>query len=491
MKRFSIPKACTLPNLQDILFIILFSSVFLFGTRMLNLDGDIFRHLSIGRFVVQNSFIPTTDIFSHTVNGTKFSPHEWLAGLLFYLVYSVANVKGLVFLAATIIAFTFLFVYKKVFSLSQNSLFAYLLTALGAMGTALHWIVRPHLFSMLLTVVWIVLLDKVEKESVKKVILPIFFVMLFWVNTHGEFIFGFLIILSYFAGAIWDWITENNQLTRTQIINMVTVAFVAFVASIINPVGIRVWGTILNYVGNNYLVSNTLEYQSPNFINPAFGILLILITLSILLLGFRERPIRAKYIILLAGITLMTLVSARNVHLYGVVAPITLGATFVTNKQFGIFTAAESVISKFDKNKNNVLWPIIIMCLVGTLLANNMFGNSIKFSPSFFPIEAVRWLKENPQQGNGYNFFSWGGYLIYNLWPEKTVFIDPQTDVYGETVTRKYVTVYNSDPGWQNIFGEYDLKWAILPPGTPIESSLIGIGWQIKYQDATAVILSD
>ena len=77
MKYFGIPR------LQDILFLGIFSAVVLLGPSLLNTDGDLPRHIAMGRYIIQSGQIPITDVFSHTAYGINFAPHEWLSGVIF------------------------------------------------------------------------------------------------------------------------------------------------------------------------------------------------------------------------------------------------------------------------------------------------------------------------------------------------------------------------------------------------------------------------
>ncbi|HSO14155.1 MAG TPA: hypothetical protein VLT51_17390 [Anaerolineales bacterium] len=42
-----------LPRLQDVFFLVIFLMVLIFGSRMLNLDGDLPRHLAAGRLILE------------------------------------------------------------------------------------------------------------------------------------------------------------------------------------------------------------------------------------------------------------------------------------------------------------------------------------------------------------------------------------------------------------------------------------------------------
>ena len=112
------------------------------------------------------------------------------------------------------------------------------------------------------------------------------------------------------------------------------------------------------------------------------------------------------------------------------------------------------------------------------------------YDPEVFPVAAVAWLEENPQDGNMFNYFIWGGYLLYEEWPDELVFIDGQTDFYGEALTRQYLEVLMAVDGWEDILAEYDVAWAILPPEEVVTHLMVvDLGWQEVYRDDVAVIV--
>jgi len=480
-------KKYLLPRLQDILFIGIFSAAILLGPRMLNMDGDLPRHLAMGHYVLQNGLPPTMDVFSHTNSGTPFAPHEWLAGLIFYSLYTLFGINGIVILAATILAATFTLVYAYGVTQTGIRLPVFFLTVFGAAVSSLHWIVRPHLFSMLFLAIWLVLTERLRKgEKIALWLFPA--LMLIWVNMHGEFIAGFLVLGAYLAGWGWDFFIEKTEIPTQQGIRLGLATGLSFLVSLVNPVGIRIWTTILGYVKNSYLIAHTNETNPPDFLQPKFLVLLALLMFSIFLLAIQKERSATGQAFLLVGFSAMSLMSARNVHLYGVVAPFVLASTLKGGINFPPLKRIETLFETIESQLKGVIWPVVILLLFSISLAFGPQGKQNRFDPAFYPVEAVNWLKANPQPGNMFNHFDWGGYLIFNLWPEKRVFIDSQTDVYGENFTRKYEQVITLKQNWQEILASNDVRWAIIPPGWPLVEALHKAGWQEVYRDQTAVI---
>ena len=106
------------------------------------------------------------------------------------------------------------------------------------------------------------------------------------------------------------------------------------------------------------------------------------------------------------------------------------------------------------------------------------------------PVQAVNWLQKNPQEGKMFNDFVWGGYILYRMWPNETVFIDGQTDFYGETLMREYLDVITLSDGWEGILDRHKVSWMIIPSNgslarylSPIEND----AWKIIYKDNTEI----
>ena len=83
-----------------------------------------------------------------------------------------------------------------------------------------------------------------------------------------------------------------------------------------------------------------------------------------------------------------------------------------------------------------------------------------------------------------------GGYLLYRGWPNQLVFIDGQTDFYGEELTREYESAITLGKSWQGIFEKYQINWVIVETNSPLAQTLIqDKHWKILYKDETAVII--
>ena len=89
-----------------------------------------------------------------------------------------------------------------------------------------------------------------------------------------------------------------------------------------------------------------------------------------------------------------------------------------------------------------------------------------------------------------FNEFNWGGYLLYRLWPREFVFVDSQSDFYGEPLMRDYETILLAKNNWRDLLEKYQINWAIIPANTPLVDQLKQeSSWIVLYEDPVAVIV--
>ena len=505
-KTDSPPKLFTFlfPTIGDIVWIAVFLTVLRKGQTMLNMDGDLPLHLTQGRYMLEFGKIPLRDVFSHTLAGQPVAQHKWLAQVIFAFAERIFSLEGVVILSAVVIASAFWLVFKQI-RRDEHSLIAILPGIfLGIVTSMVHWLTRPHVFTFLFLAAWIMVLDQFRKGNLKRWwYLPI--LMVLWVNMHGGYIAGLVTWFLFGCGTLWDEIFQCKiddyplpaHFWRYYLLAGVT----SIGASLLNPSGFGLWRLIIRHLGNDYLASITYEFQSPNFHNLSFWPFLIMIGLLVVLIGLSQKKHPTGLLLNVAVWMLFGLHTARNIPLFAIVAIplIVKGVDDLLNSSLSeirfirVIKERDTRIRNIDAHLKGVLWPVIIFLLAVLLLG---FGQRLNdqdlgyhFDPDVFPVLAVDWLEDNPQDGEMFNEFLWGGYIQYRLWPDKRVFIDPNADFYGEDFIREYLQVYYSQEGWESVLAKYDVTWAILPPESAAADAINSqLEWDIIYEDDVAVI---
>lgn len=487
--RLSSVSSFLLPKLGDILFLAGFASAILLGPRLLNVDGDLGRHLVIGNLILDTGKIPTQDLFSHTMSGEPLTPHEWLSEVIFSLFYRWMGLNGVVFLSGLLLAFTFRTLYENVLKRCGRPLLCLALCLAAMAVSSLHWLARPHLFTLLFLAIWLGELERLFIGNTSRWwSLPL--LMLFWANLHGAFIAGFVTWGIYLVGYGWDH-ARRRDINPGILKFSLAAGALSFGASLINPAGVRLWGTSLGYLQNQYLVGHTAEYLSPDFHLTSAWPFLIMLVLAIVAFGLKKSPLSSSHVFSIAAWAGMGLVSMRNIPLFGIVA--VYGLAEALSGESASEPGLETRLMAMEKRLAGWTWSAAIILLVifaygrGAYLDAQQKGN--QFDPQVFPVAAVNWLDDHFLAGEGFNYFPWGGYLLFREWPGRKVFIDGQTDFYGEALTRDYEKVITAAPGWQAILNRYGVSWILIPDKIELSKTLDqSTDWSQVYHDSTSSI---
>ncbi len=95
----------------------------------------------------------------------------------------------------------------------NNALVAFVVAFAAMMATSIHWLARPHLFTMLFAVIFYALLERVKDGQTRLLwALPLLTVL--WTNLHGGFFVGIVLIGAYGAGEIVDALTTADAQTE-------------------------------------------------------------------------------------------------------------------------------------------------------------------------------------------------------------------------------------------------------------------------------------
>ncbi len=142
--------------------------------------------------------------------------------------------------------------------------------------------------------------------------------------------------------------------------------------------------------------------------------------------------------------------------------------------------------------KGFVWWPlVVVLATIGGLSYQSIMlhEQAYEFNANVFPVRAVDWVESHRPSGKMFNDFNWGGYLLYRLWPVQRVFIDSQSDFYGEALVRQYNQAISAGSHWQAILDQYDIRWIIVPPWSRLAQELNSDAtWQLAFSDGTATI---
>jgi hypothetical protein len=115
-------------------------------------------------------------------------------------------------------------------------------------------------------------------------------------------------------------------------------------------------------------------------------------------------------------------------------------------------------------------------------------GPALTVDAKLFPVQAVRWLSEQPGRGRIVQPLHWGGYVLWHL-PDYRVALDGRNlTVYDAEWVDSYLRGLPAGTLTEVIPPSNVDVW-LLPAGPQVEA-LEAMGWVRAYEDAVAVVLT-
>jgi len=503
-----------MPSMSDLVFVVL-----LFGLsvgalgRLLLRDADTGWHIRNGQQMLLTHAVPRVDSFSATMAGHPWYAWEWLYDLLIAAIHQALGLNGVVFYSAAVIAATFAIVLYLATERGSNLVVTLFLLVLALGASAIHLLARPHIVSWLLAVIWFQILDSAAvrpSAATFRRLLWLPALMLLWVNLHGGFLFGFILLGAYLAGVAIQYVSRPQARAQlTGILRRLGAAILlSGLVSLINPYGYKLHIHIAHYVTDRYLMDAISEFRSPNFHGGAqqFFVVLMLVTI-VVLTSARRRPHPAHLLVMLFAV-FSGLYAARNLPVSSLlltllIAPV-LSETISTAGSSGASQWVRAVCARIDNFGSRMrqtelrlgghLWLVagfvigLWACANGGRLGSAQLVNAY-FDPQRFPVEAVKTVVQDQIREPIFSLDYWGGYLIYRLYPSNQVFIDDRHDFYGDAYLKDYLKVTLAQPGWDKVLDAEHVNWVLIPDESPLASVLrISPQWKTFHEDYTAVL---
>jgi hypothetical protein len=482
-----------LPSISEMVFLSVFLLLALQHGQALLRDGDTGYHIRTGEFIIQNWTIPERDIFSFRSPPLPWTAHEWLSEIIMAILHSASGLTGTVIFFSFIIATTYFLLFRMLQQESRDVLLGALIVCFAAVSSTPHWLARPHIFSLALTVIWYRLLNDFQyRQKNRLFLLPL--LILLWVNLHGGYIVGILLLGIYVVGNLVSWIANRGTNAEHFLQNsktLLVVMFVCILVSMINPQGYGILLFPFKVTSDRFLMDHVQEFLSPNFHEPLPFKYLFLLLIAILA---RSRPtVNWIELILILTFTYMALYSARYITLFAIITgPILI--KLIDQMKLGLPTKVRSFLddrsdrlSRIERQTSGYFWLILVLSAVVSLGAAGSY--QYKFSEKSYPVSAVEFLKKENILGNTFTQDHFGDYLIYAAWPQYRVFIDGRTDMYGAERLKEYSTLLLVMPGWREIINKYAFGSILFDTHSPLASALAeDRNWHLIHSDPLASI---
>ena len=501
------PVRWLLPSIADLIFLALLG-ILAFTPLSVRLLGDagIGWHIRTGQGILASHAFPRVDSFSSTMNGRPWLAWEWLYDVVVGKLDSAFGLNGVVWFTALAIAGVFGGMLQFLIGRGTNLFAALGLVMLAISASTIHFLARPHVLSWLFTLVWFWILDSTERKYVAGDGLSsrwLWFLpasMLVWVNVHGGFLLGFVLLGIFWLASLWTWLSSSESRIEESLRKiaagkrartLAAVGLLSALASLVNPYGWKLHAHVCSYLSNRFLIDHIEEFQSPNFHGIAQKCFLVLLLVSIAVLIARGRRLPLSHILVVMFAVYAGLYASRNIPISAILLGMVIGPLLPS---IGVAESFSQRMLAVETRMRGHLWLVAAIAFTFAVAANGgRMGSSqwmdAHFDPQRMPVQAVDYLRS---QGAAAPIIApdyWGGYLIYRLYPKARVVVDDRHDFYGEQFLRSYLKFLHAEEGWEEFLREHPAGYIVLPRKSALATVLMeSSGWKKTYADDVAVV---
>ncbi|OGW25837.1 MAG: hypothetical protein A2X59_00455 [Nitrospirae bacterium GWC2_42_7] len=497
-------------RVSDILLVAgLFCLAFLLSLRRMS-DYDLWGHLKAGEYFFKTGSILTTHYFNCSWPEFPYLNHEWLFQAIVYSLYNIGGEALIVGLQVFLTMVSFAILYRTARMYSDNIPLIVFVLALGVLASSHRFALRPQHFSYVFLLINLFCLHQYTEGRMKYIyILPP--VMLLWVNIHAESLWGIAVpgvfiivegILLFYSkkknnhtsfpltgnpsserlripkhraqASRSDKTSDHNYELPGNFKKLIMVYALIIAASLINPFSYKtvVWPLFVmseQFAGvEELLPSTTLRYWS---FWTFFGLFVISIMFSI-------KRVKIHFVIIAALFSISAWIANRGIpHFVFASAPVIVSA-------LGGFSAA------LFRKKVRVVYFLRLLLL--SLIAAAVFSIVTskhyfrKFDNVPYPAGAVSFVKNQNIKGNMFNTHGWGGYLIWELYPQVRIYIDNR--FFHKKFFDEYHAVLSGRPEWQSILDKYGINIVLLNYSSSDDRNIRdrlfnSSGWRLVYWD--------
>lgn len=371
------------------------------------IDQDFGWHLAMGERFLETGEILRTDIFSFSMPGYSWGNSYFLYQAVIALLYKFLGYKFLVILFAAIPTSAVFLLLKRV------DLIKFAAILLGAKLAITNLAVKPHTVSFMFFAVLILFLEK-QFYVKKRHVLLWFALFVLWANVHRAFAVGLVVFFFYLTV---DYLYKRSFIKKTNIVIPVYCVLAALLGTFLTPFGLDLYKS---GVANDFLTFENLRYIAewqpvvvyfPNNIYfLASGIIFIYIFLT------NAKKQSPAWFLIGAFLFSLAFISANFVFFWCALF------IFIASKYLssGIKNRlAERIVFVLG------LGFVVIICLtIGLKIKTNVMSSpGLMLDKSGYPVEAVKYMRENSLRSNLLAQYNWGGFIDWQ-YPQAKIFID-------------------------------------------------------------------
>jgi hypothetical protein len=461
---------------------------FAFYTKLCVLDNDIWWHLKVGDWIVAHRAVPHTGILSRTAAVRPWVAYSWGYEVLMSSAYRWLGLVGIglygTFLTIAV-AYT---VYWMLCRLSGQFWIALLLASFTCWAFLFNGMPRPVFFSMVFFCVTLKLLLEAERTGQVKGLYWLPMIFFIWANLHIQFIYGLFLVGLLVATTIGQRLASMFGLTpkflqrsKLPITTLLAVFGACVLATLLGPNFYHLYAAIYGYSKAKFPYKIIIELQPLSFLESSNYVQLALTAFGFFAVGWRRKIdlFKLSMLIICSVVAYRTM---RDAWFIAIPAAACI-ADFPSPKE------RRNPAENWMENLGIAAVVAILLVLVsrGTDFTSRELDRAIS---SAYPVNAVNFLRQNPQPGPLYNNLDWGGFLMWYM-PDDPVAIDGRNDLYGDQLDELFYASQSSEAGYASDPYLNEAGVVLLSSDLPLAKILTADSrFQLIYQDQLAVVFA-
>lgn len=448
-----------------------------------NLPGpNTWWRAAAGERIISTQALPRSNVYNGALHINHWVAYEWECNVFIALAARLGGLQGLTALLIRLSTLFTLLLYGYAYLKSRSALAAFASCALMLPVMGKFLTLGPHLLGDIFLAASLITLERFRQGAQKTLwILPVIFAV--WVNIHGTFVLGLLVLGAYWLCGLGDF--RAGRLVAApwpahQRRHLLLVMLLCVLALTFTPYG-----------------TSLAAYPFELFASHPFSRALFPGERAGLTPAWAEA---ALCVFVLAALGTALLRSACQLEeaalLLLVVCAVFTDPQWVP---FGVLVVTPLIAARlapwlpdFNPHIQHHAWNAAIM-------ASIIAGMSICFpsrivleqaATSSYPQRALRYLRQSQEPEPILNESDWSGYLAWNLSARQETFSPGWPGVYeSEAVFQDLPDLTRNGSTTQFILQEYGIRTCLLTPQDPLGTLLATFpDWKRVYLDNVSVI---
>jgi hypothetical protein len=273
------------------------------------------------------------------------------------------------------------------------------------------------------------------------------------------------------------------------------VSVAATAATLVNPYGFGIWGTVAHALQNPYTRNVMTDWQpmlwamvmrsrsAPSSVVPYVAAIACIAGLALAVASaptWDDLPLVA----VAAMMTAAALLSVRNMALAAMAASPPLA-------QHLALLRARDVPARVSQSWRPTGQAAALLLALAMAIIGGLFSSRLTLDRGY-PARALAFMRGHRLHGNVLAEFGWGEYLIWHAAPGDKVFIDGRYDtVYPSKVIRDYLEFYFDQSGGDATLDSYPHDFVLVGTQAPARFLMARRAeWKLLYRDQTATLFA-